>query len=227
MLREELVVCFGVVVMKFGHLKVLQIISHTSLPAMVIQFGLFGYYFKTILKWNFLFTHLPLKFNKISGSESSLNGPKSYFDCSHNYLTSLEGAPKEVGDHFYCEYNRLTSLRWCPEKIGGSFWCHENQLTSLEGIPRIISGDFNCRNNKIWTFEGAPEHITGYFDCCGNPIFNIWRLFQDYSKVELLNECDPIREIDGKQAVVLDRLNGFLEEIGKKPVEEIDGYINV
>src|SRR5574343_79753 len=34
-------------------------------------------------------TLLPLKFNKVKG----------WFDCSNNRLTSLQGAPKEVGGH--------------------------------------------------------------------------------------------------------------------------------
>ena len=43
---------------------------------------------------------------------------ENYFDCTDNFLTSLEGAPKEVGGNFYCPYNPLTSLEGLPKEIG-------------------------------------------------------------------------------------------------------------
>ncbi len=88
---------------------------------------------------------------------------------------------------------------------------------------------FVCINNRIWTFEGAPDYISGGFDCRGNLIDWVWRLFEHegYSKVELFNYYDIIREVKGKPAIVLERLNDFLEEIGKKPVKKVDGYLNI
>ncbi len=161
-------------------------------------------------------TKLPLKFNRVAGA----------FHCFGNRLTSLEGAPEEVID-FYCQRNKLTSLEGAPEKVGGSFICRSNKLTSLEGAPRKIRYDFNCQSNKIWTFEGAPDYISGYFYCDLNPIWEIWRLFEDYSKMEFFNDCDPIREIDGQPAIILERLNEFLTEIGEKPVEKVKGYLTI
>ena len=38
---------------------------------------------------------LPVKFKVVKG----------YFDCNDNKLTTLKGAPKEVGGHFYCYSN--------------------------------------------------------------------------------------------------------------------------
>ena len=51
------------------------------------------------------------------------------FNCSYcNFLTSLEGAPKEVGEDFSCAF------------------C--NSLKTLEGAPEIVGGDFICRDCK-------------------------------------------------------------------------------
>ncbi len=75
-----------------------------------------------------------------------------YFYCGHNYLTSLEGAPQEVGGDFHCSYNKLTSLVGAPQKVGRGFGCYgfdcsNNQLTSLEGAP--FSQSFYCSHNGI------------------------------------------------------------------------------
>jgi hypothetical protein len=156
-------------------------------------------------------TKLPLNFRKIT----------RYFSCSSNYLTSLEGCPESVGSDFICYYNNLTSLKGCPKSVGGDFECQSNNLTSFEGCPKFIGGDFKCRNNRIATFEHLPYSIGGNFYCVDNPIWEIWNLFYDYSKIEFLNDCDAIRE---PNIIVLDRLNFFLEEIGKKPVYYVKGY---
>ena len=70
--------------------------------------------------------------NKIDGKGAMWEGN---FYCSHNNLTSLEGAPEAVGGNFYCSYNNLTSLEGAPENIGGNFYCSGNKLTSLDGAP--------------------------------------------------------------------------------------------
>ena len=62
------------------------------------------------------------------------------FLCEHNQLTSLEGAPQEVGGDFSCSYNQLTTLQGAPQKVGGYFSCENNQLTSLQGISKEIGG---------------------------------------------------------------------------------------
>ncbi len=164
---------------------------------------------------NRLLKSLPLKFNEISG----------YFDCRENQLTSLYGSPRKVRRGFYCNNNQLTSLKGAPEEVGGNFYCHHNLLRTLKGSPRkVITGGFDCSNNKIWTFEDAPDYVTN-FNCDDNPIYEIWRLFEDYSKLELFNYYDIIREVDGKPAVVMERLNDFLEEIGKPMT--VKGYLSI
>jgi hypothetical protein len=154
---------------------------------------------------------LPLNFNKVNG----------IFNCSWNELTSLEGSPKEVDGGFYCHENKLTSFEHCPEKINGNFSCSDNSLTSFEYCPKEIYGNFYCFSNKITSFDHLPFSIDGKFICYDNPIYNIWELFEDYSKIDFFNDCDPIRE---PNIIILDRLNFFLEKIGKDPVSEVKGY---
>ena len=74
--------------------------------------------------------------------------------------------------------------------------------------------------NEILTFDGAPNHIGRDFYCGDNPIINIWKLFKDYSKVELLNDLDAIRDGD----ILMDRFNTFLSMIGLDEVENVEFY---
>ena len=126
-------------------------------------------------------TKLPLKFNNVSGD----------FDCSHNGLTTLEGSPKSVGGHFWCYHNKLTTLEGGPQSVGGSFNCSWNKLTALECSPKSVSRGFYCYVNEITSFEFAPNYV-GDFRCNDTPIWNIWVLFEDYSKVELLKNNNNI-----------------------------------
>lgn len=64
-----------------------------------------------ILSYRYL-TKLPFKFGKVGGS----------FWGSHNRLTSLEGAPREVGDDFRCENNNLPEDIEMPAGIKGDFF---------------------------------------------------------------------------------------------------------
>ena len=137
---------------------------------------------------------LPIKFNKVNG----------YFDCSFNNLTSLEGSPKEVNS---------------------SFHCHNNKLISFEYAPKIIRGDFWCDDNNIKSFEYFPSFVKGYFWCSDNPIFEVWWLFGDITKIELLNDFDIFRDEDTDEpSIFIERLNDFLEMIGKDPVKKVEGY---
>jgi hypothetical protein len=92
-------------------------------------------------------TKLPLKFGVVS----------SYFNCSWNKLTTLEGAPKEVGVDFYCGDNKLTTLEGAPKEVGGDFRCSYNNLTTLKGVPKIINGNFDCSYNDLTTLEHFPD----------------------------------------------------------------------
>ena len=142
-------------------------------------------------------TKLPLKFNKING----------YFNCSWNDLTSLKGSPKEVNS---------------------SFSCYNNELTSFEFSPKIIRGVFNCQYNNIKSFEYFPSYIKDEFWCVVNPICEVWYLFEDTTKIELLNDFDIFRDEDTDEpSIFIERLNDFLEMIGKDTVEKVKGYKNI
>jgi hypothetical protein len=143
-------------------------------------------------------------------------------DISKNRLRNLKDCPIYVDRHFDCSRNNLTTLDGSPKKIGVNFNCSHNILTSLKGAPKHIGGDFWCIYNQINTFEGLDFiDIGADFHCEGNPIWYIWRLFEDYTKFEFFNDCDPIRE---NRVIILDRLNFFLDYIGKKTVTEVSGY---
>ena len=131
----------------------------------------------------------------------------------------------KVSRYFKCDNNILTSLEGAPDWVGYNFSCMSNKLTSLEGGPNYVGGHFYCHYNQIRSFEGAPKHIHGEFDCYHNPIYEIWELFWDYSKIELFNDYDIIRDGDEKNdTIVLGRLNSFLMDIGKEPVKTLKGY---
>ena len=96
-----------------------------------------------------------IKFGKVSGA----------FVCSENKLTSLQGAPREVGSDFICFRNKLTSLEGAPQEVGWGFFCFHNELTSLKGAPQKVGGHFICEHNKLTSLEGAPQEIGGWFTC--------------------------------------------------------------
>jgi hypothetical protein len=68
------------------------------------------------------------------------------FDCSYSNITSLEGAPQEVGRDFDCsDCNSLKTLDGSPKKVKGYFFCsYCHSLQSLQGIPKEIGEDFEC-----------------------------------------------------------------------------------
>ena len=104
-----------------------------------------------------------INFGKVTGD----------FNCSELGLTSLKGAPIEVGGSFTCSWNNLTSLEGAPKTVGEDFWCFKNQLTSLEGAPQTVGGNFDCQSTHLTSLEGAPKKVDGYFDCCYNKLISL------------------------------------------------------
>ena len=157
-------------------------------------------------------------------------------DGSVNLVGKLDGdIPfnfRYVSGDFYCMASKLTSVVGSPKRVDGDFYCSRNKITSLIGGPESVGGDFYCNNNDIMSFEGFPKSIGDDFDCYGTPIYQIWLLFEDYSKIELFNDYDIIRNVDelcktSTPEIVLDRLNSFLEDIGKPTVKKVNGYNNI
>ena len=104
-----------------------------------------------------------VRFGKVSGG----------FFCDYNQLTSLEGAPQEVGGDFYCHHNRLTSLEGGPRKVGGSYYCNNNFLTSLEGAPEVVPRMFVCTHNKLTSLKGCPKKIGSQFLANNNELTSL------------------------------------------------------
>jgi len=73
-----------------------------------------------------------------------------------------------VTGNFNCSLHRLTSLEGAPKEVGGSFDCSYNKLTSLEGMPALIGGDFDYSNNHITTGKGRPGRVVGSIKCNNN-----------------------------------------------------------
>jgi hypothetical protein len=70
---------------------------------------------------------------------------------------------------FYCHENRLTSLQDAPKKVGDDFFCSNNNLITLQGAPTVVNGDFFCFSNYLPSLQGAPKKVGGSFVCRDNP----------------------------------------------------------
>ena len=96
---------------------------------------------------------LPFKFGRVD---------KNFICMKCSSLTTLEGAPQEVGGSFNCYgCTSLTSLEGAPQEVGGDFYCYwcEN-LTSLDGCPEKVGGNFDCSNcTKLTSLDFIPYDI--------------------------------------------------------------------
>lgn len=88
---------------------------------------------------------LPVQFLEVTGD----------FLCVHNTLTSLKGAPVEVGGKTSFWNNRLTSLEFCPQKLNGGFNCGANRLSNLLGVPQTVK-QLACEQNPLESLTGLP-----------------------------------------------------------------------
>ena len=165
--------------------------------------------------------------NYVVNSDGSID-VDNYVDLCNKGLTKLPLKFNKINGEFSCSNNILISLEGSPIEVNEGFFCYGNQLTSFEFSPKIIRGNFNCQYNNIKSFEYFPSFVKGYFYCDCNPIFKVWYLFRDWTKIELLNDFDIFRDEDtDKPAIVMDRLNDFLLTIGKEPVKKVDRYKNI
>ena len=149
-------------------------------------------------------------------------------DLRFKNLTKLPLKFNKVNGYFICSNNKLKSLEGSPKEVNGYFDCHHNRLTSFEFSPRIIRECFYCYNNNIKSFEYFPSFVKNNFYCFDNPIKEVWDLFRDTTKIELLNDFDIFRDEDtDKPAIVMERLNDFLLTIGEDPVKRVERYKNI
>jgi len=143
-------------------------------------------------------------------------------------LTELPLKFNKTNCNFTCSKNKLTSLEGSPKEVNGDFICSHNELTTFKGSPKIIRGFFGCDNNNIKSFEYFPSFVGFHFYCINNPIYEVWRLFGDTTKIELLNDFDIFRDEDtDTPGVVMCILNDFLNMIGVSEVKYVPGYKNI
>jgi hypothetical protein len=93
-----------------------------------------------------------------------------HFRCGAcSSLISLKGAPKKVGLTFDCSYcKQLESLEGCPEEVGESFYCDGCvKIKTLKDGPKKVGWTYACSGTSIKTLEGVPEHIEGLFLASG------------------------------------------------------------
>jgi len=97
---------------------------------------------------------------------------KGTFTCSHNPLTSLQGAPHTVNS-FDCRYTNITNLLHGP--INTKRYSVEDckYLISLQGSPREVE-DFSCSYcYNLKTLEHGPKHVQGKYMCIVTGIKNL------------------------------------------------------
>jgi hypothetical protein len=173
---------------------------------------------------------IPFQFNIVNGS----------FICSNNKLKSLKNCPKIVNSFFYFDCNRIKSLKYSPSRVGSDFMGSNNKLkyigensinssgfidisynllTSLKNVNPNFTYLY-CSDNKINTLDGFPE-LSENINFSNNPIYDIYTLFNDMSKMELLKYYDIIYE----KSINLYKLTGFLEEIGKPYEGDLEKYL--
>ena len=160
--------------------------------------------------------------NYTINSDESIDVDGDVYLNDQKGLTKLPLKFNKVSGHFCCYSTRLTSLEGSPKEVGGDFDCSNCDLASLEGCPESVGGFYYC-NNRIVDFKGFPKYFQGFLDIGDNPVYNVYRLFLDASKITLFNEYDIIRG----DHIILDRLNDFLSHIGKPEVDSVEGYICV
>lgn len=80
------------------------------------------------------------------------------FQCSHNFLTDLVGAPTEDISTFQCSFNDLVSpLKGAPTEAD-SFSCFGNKLTTFEGLPKRMI-ELQISENPIIRISGISKNI--------------------------------------------------------------------
>lgn len=153
--------------------------------------------------WTGLKDFRGIKFGRISG----------HFDCSGLGLTSLIGAPEEVGKDFNCSKNNLTSLEGAPKKVGYSFNCSKNSLESLEGGPEYVGDHYDCSSNKLVTLKGSPKGIRSgrKFICSNNLLKDLNGLIDNDFRGFFQCTRNPLTSLEGAPINIQPHWNGSYE----------------
>lgn len=149
---------------------------------------------------------IPIKFNKVE---------RMFID---GYITSLENSPREIEfslNLYGC--TKLKSLSGAPDLIGRFFYIR-GIIDDIRGMPKpkyksyilsLIGGNENGGSLKDILSLFLQKNDDGFI--IDDRAIELCELFTDF---------DPIRGVD----IYLDRLNSFLETIGKPTIESIYGY---
>lgn len=105
----------------------------------------------------------------------------AHFLINSNELTSLVGSPAIVNGEFNCSWNFLETLEGAPRRVG-AFLCQFNLIQNLKGSPEQVEGDFVCRDCELYSLEGATKVVYGNFFCAGNN--------RTFSKSDVSEVCD-------------------------------------
>lgn len=150
---------------------------------------------------------IPIKFGKVNGSVF-LSGD----------IKSLENSPREVTFAFNIMgcYN-ITSLEGGPEKVGHYYHCGSIPLDNIIGLASPIDENYTL---SISSTFGTIHEVLKLFltPKIEHGKFIIDKYTEDV--IDLLAYFDPIRG----NTIYLNRLNSFLEEIGKNTVNDVKGY---
>jgi hypothetical protein len=125
------------------------------------------------------------------------------FNCSHNPITTLEGAPKKVNGNFRCIKTKITNLTGGPEWVEASYEVYSTEtLVSAKGFPKFVGGEVKIELNS------KPE-------AC------IPLLFAEiYGPIKIM--CEP-KNIN---CVIIEEILEMGRVRGKMPRELIPGKIN-
>jgi len=122
-------------------------------------------------------------------------------ELGHRNLTKIPFKFRHIHGSFYCYNNRLTSLEGAPINVGGVFDCGYNELTSLDGAPNSVGSIFRCDYNKLASLDGAPNFVGDTFRCCFNlnlPYSELFKIVDRvkgiyYSSMDTPEDKDKIR----------------------------------
>lgn len=159
---------------------------------------------------------IPIKFGKVntmfleSDVSTLINSPEiithafNIMRCKN--IKSLLDGPKYIGN-FYHIMSDLNSLEGISKPLKSEYILN----TGWEGkISKVL--DLFLPNNS----EYSGKSKSGEYIISMDPRSDI---MSSYDMIMLFNDYDPLRE---NNELSLDRLNGFLNEIGKKTVKKID-----
>ena len=183
--------------------------------------------------------------NRIKSLQGAPKIVKGDFDAGYNKLTSLEFMPIEISSDAFFDNNDLKTLKGMTEQSNNALInlqnnkleslmymkkgfkeiaLHNNKLNSLKYLPDDCK-ELTAANNNIRDLNYIKN--LNILQINDNPIYELFSLFLDTESIiinnnkqniEYFNELDIITE-DNK-SVILDRLNYFLTDIGKKEINE-------